>query len=110
MAETLIAKTEPIIDRYGDVIQPPGQREIPGCVVGLQGQSDISGGGVWDGDATTLEVFAPAGTVVEEGSVIICRGVSYKVAHVPFDWSVGRRPANARHQPRVRFLIERGEA
>ena len=108
--ETIIAKTAPVVDRYGDVVQPAGEREIHGCVVGLQGQSDINGGGVWDGDATTLEVLAPPGTVVEEGAVIICRGLEYTVSHVPFDWSVGRRPVNARHRPRVRFLIDRGEA
>lgn len=108
--ETLIAKTEPIVDRYGDVVQPAGEKEIPGCVVGLQGQADINGGGVWDGDATTLEVLAPAGTVIAEGTAVMCRGELYKVAHVPFDWSVGRVPLNPFHQPRVRFLIERGEA
>ena len=110
LAESLIVVGEPVVDRYGDVVSPGGERVIDGCVVGLQGQADVNGGGVWDGDATTLEVLAPGGTVIEEGERVIFRGDEYTVAHVPFDWSVGRRPVNPRHRPRTRFLIERGEA
>lgn len=108
--ETLTVKTSPVVDRYGDIVIPAGSHEIHGCIVGLQGQADINGGGVWDGDATTLEVLAPAGSSVNEGDIVVFRGDIYTVKHVPFDWSVGRVPVVSHHQPRVRFLIERGEA
>lgn len=110
MSEILLVTGKPTLDRYGDLVMAPDSREISDCVVGLRGQSDIDGGGVWDGDATTLEVLAPGGTEIREGETVQCRGVEYVVTNVPFDWSVGRRPVNPRHAPRTRFLIERKEA
>lgn len=110
MAEVLTILGTPVYDRYGDVVEAGEEREVAGCVVGLQGQSGIEGGGVWDGDSSTLEVFAPPGTVISEGDIVSFRGLRWQVKHAPFDWSVGRRPVNSRHRPRVRFLIERGEA
>ena len=110
MSETLLVQGKERFDKRGNLIMDSTGYEIPGCVVGLQGQADIDGAGVWDGDATTLEVFAPPGTVVEEGALVVCRGVEYQVTNVPFDWSYGRRPWNQMHRPRVRFLIERKEA
>lgn len=107
MVETLKVVGEPKMDIYGDLIETPTTRTIPGCVVGLRGQADVDGGGVFDGDATTLEVFAPPGTQITEGEVVECRGERYRVVHVPFDWSVGRQPRLSRHRPRVQFMIER---
>lgn len=110
MAETLMVVGKPTVDRFGDVVMGGDARAITDCVVGLRGQVDIDGGGVWDGDATTLEVLAPGGTVIREGEIVECRGREYTVTNVPFDWSVGRRAVNPRHRPRTRFLIERREA
>lgn len=110
MGETLLVAGADVFDEYGELIPGGGRREIRGCVVGLQGQSDLDGVGVWDGDASTLEVLAPAGVVVEVGEQVVFRGVEYVVKHVPFDWSPGRRAWNPRHRPRVRFLIERRQA
>ncbi len=98
---------KPQMDIYGDLIETAPSRELPGCVVGLRGQSEVDGGGVFDGDATTLEVFAPPGTRIAEGEIVECRGARYRVVHVPFDWSVGRQPRLRRHLPRVQFVIER---
>lgn len=110
MPEVLKVIGKDTYDRYGRLIPSSEGREIPGCVVGLRGQASIDGTGVWDGDATTLEVLAPPGTVIREGETVECRGQLYTVSHVPFDWSVGRRPWNAMHVPRVQFQIERKEA
>lgn len=110
MPETLVVVGRPVRDRFGDTIMEGAGRTIDGCVVGLRGQTDIDGGGVWDGDATTLEVLAPGGAVIREGDIVECRGQEYTVTNVPFDWSVGRRAVNPRHRPRTRFLIERREA
>ena len=110
VAETLIVRGEATLDRFGDLVKSGEERVIHGCVVGLRGQSDIDGGGVWDGDATTLEVLAPGGTRILEGEIVEFRGEEYTVAHTPFDWSVGRRPVNPRHRPRTRFIIEKKEA
>ncbi len=110
VAETLTVRGEVTLDRFGNLVRSEDDRAIPNCVVGLRGQSDIDGGGVWDGDATTLEVLAPGGTRIFEGEVVEFRGEEYIVAHVPFDWSVGRRPVNPRHKPRTRFIIEKKEA
>lgn len=109
MTERIVVIGKRSLDRYGNVVTEHGSRVIDGCVVGLQGQSDIDGGGVWDGDATILEVLAPGDTVIGEGEIVECRGQEYTVTNVPFDWSVGRRPVNRRHKPRTRFLIERKE-
>lgn len=110
MTETVIVVGSPVVDRYGDVIDNGGRREISGCVVGLLGQAEVDGPGVWDGDSTVLEVLAPPGTVIDQGDIVEVRGERYVVKHVPFDWSVGRRAAHHRHRPPVRFLVERGEA
>ncbi len=110
MAEAIVWLGRVNRDQFGDESVVGERRDIPGCVVGLRGQESINGEGVWDGDATTLEVFAPPGAQVSEGELVEFRGQRYTVSHVPFDWSVGRRPANRRHRPRVRFLIERSEA
>ena len=110
MTETVIVVGSPVVDRYGDVIDNGGRRVISGCVVGLLGQAEVDGPGVWDGDSTVLEVLAPPGTVIDQGDIVEVRGERYVVKHVPFDWSVGRRAAHPRHRPPVRFLVERGEA
>lgn len=108
--ESLTVVGEPTLDRFGNVITEGDVRVISGCVVGLRGQATVDGGGVWDGDATTLEVLAPGGAVVREGELVEFRGQEYRVVHVPFDWSPGRRPVNPRHKPRTVFVVERREA
>lgn len=107
MAETLTVVGVEVMDEFGDLIETASSRKLPGCVVGLRGQADVDGGGVFDGDATTLEVFAPPGTQIAEGEIVECRGERFRVVHVPFDWSVGRQPCLRRHRPRVQFVIER---
>lgn len=101
-------------DEYGGLDLEDNARTITGCVVSPVGQTDISTDAVWGGDDTTLQVLAPAGTVIAEGETVILADRNtadqWTVKHVPFDWSIGRRPALARHRPRVVFIIERKEA
>lgn len=97
-------------DRYGRLITAGNERIITGCVIGVHAQSDIDSNGVIDGDATSLDVFAPAGTVLTEGTEVEVRGKTYTVVNTPFDWSVGRQPVNRFHRPRVQFVVQRKEA
>lgn len=110
MTETIRVKGKISFDRFGRPIRDSADRTISGCVIGMHSQSDVDGAGVIDGDATSLDVFAPAGTVLTEGTEVDVRGKTYVVVNVPFDWSVGRRPVNRLHQPRVQFVVERKEA
>lgn len=85
-------------------------REVPGCVVSPAGDQVIKGDDFVHGDITKLQVFAPAGTVVEDGDVVVIRGEEYTVQQRrSFDYSVGRRPVLRRHRPKVMFVVERGE-
>lgn len=97
-------------DRDGNPLEHPEGETIFGCVVEPAGQTKIEDRDVVSGDTTTLRVHAPAGTVVEEGATVLFRGEEYVVQFVPFDYSVGRRPALARHQPRTLFIIEQARA
>lgn len=110
MSETIVVHGRDRFDPDGEIIPGSGRREIAGCVVAPSGQAKITDDGIVDGDTTTLEVVAPGGSVIREGERVVWRGVEYVVKHVPFDWSVGRRPALSRHRPRTVFTVERKEA
>lgn len=80
------------------------------CVVSPAGDQVIRGDDFVHGDITKLQVLAPAGTVVKDGDIVVIRGEDYTVQQLKsFDYSVGRRPAVARHRPKVVFVVERGE-
>lgn len=97
-------------DHRGRIVQIAEDRTIDGCTVFPAGQSKINDLDIEDGDVTTLSVLMPAGTSIAEGEWVSIRGVEYRVKHVPFDWSVGRRPVLSRHHPKVQITVERGEA
>lgn len=83
---------------------------IDHCVVSPAGDSVFKGEDFTHGDITKLQVLAPAGTVVRDGDVVTIRGEDYVVQQrTSFDYSVGRRPVLQRHQPKVLFVVERGE-
>lgn len=80
------------------------------CVIAPAGDQVVHGTGFQHGDITRLQVIAPASTVVGDGDVVVIRGEDYVVEQLKsFDYSVGRRPAVSWHQPKVVFIVERGE-
>ncbi|MDO5373032.1 MAG: hypothetical protein Q4F10_06225 [Corynebacterium glutamicum] len=91
------------------VLIPAASRSIAGCVIDTAGQSKIDGVDVSDGNTDRLRVLAPAGAVISEGEAVEIRSLVYYVAHIPFDYSVGRRPVLARHKPKTLFIVERRE-
>lgn len=93
----------------GTLISGSGVRDIAGCVIDTAGQSKVNGFDVSDGNTDRLRVLAPAGTKVSEGESVEIRGIIYRIAHIPFDYSVGRRPVLHRHRPRTMFIAERKE-
>lgn len=96
-------------DHRGRTIYGEG-REIPGCVVSPAGDQVIKGDDFVHGDISKLQVLAPPGTVVADGDTVTIRGEDYTVQQRrSFDYSVGRRPAVSWHQPKVVFIVERGE-
>ena len=109
MSETIRSIGREVVDADGRRKLVGTPRDIEDCVVGPEGQAVIEGQGFFSGNTTTLQVLAPAGTVIAEGEVVRVRGVDYKVKHVPFDYSVGRRPWLSSHRPRTVFVIERKE-
>lgn len=83
---------------------------IEHCVVSPAGDQVVKGDGFTHGDITKLQVLAPPGTVVTDGNTVTIRGEDYTVQQrQSFDYSVGRRPAVSWHQPKVVFIVERGE-
>ena len=112
-------------DRYGESISIRGGvtgrdhrgRPIYGadtvvehCVVSPAGDQVVKGDGFAHGDITKLQVLAPPGTVVADGDTVTIRGENYTVQQRrSFDYSVGRRPVVSWHQPKVVFIVERGE-
>lgn len=80
------------------------------CIVSPAGDQVTRGDGFVHGDISRLQVLAPAGTRVQDGDVVVIRGVEYRVDQLQsFDYSVGRRPVVSWHQPKVVFIVERGE-
>lgn len=110
VAETVLVVGEDRFDADGNLIPGGSGREIPGCVVDTAGQSKIDDLDVSDGNTDTLRILAPGGTTIRQGERVQVRGVEYTVKHIPFDASVGRRPALARHKPKVLFIVERKES
>lgn len=101
---------EPVRDKYGAVLGWQVEHEIPNCMVSPAGDQVVQGEGFVSGDLTKLQVLAPPGTSVDEGQRVQIRGQVYRVEFVQFDYSYGRRPALARHRPRVMFTVVRGDA
>lgn len=97
------------VDDDGYPLPGGADREIPGCTVQLNVTSDDVARDR-DGRLVSLRVFAPPGTVVDPDHWVRIRGEEFRVTGVPFDWSAYRRPALARHRPRVEFIATRGEA
>ncbi|QRV71420.1 head-to-tail connector [Corynebacterium phage CL31] len=111
MSETiLVLGEESYDDDTGELIPPQVIREVAGCVVDTAGQTKIDGVDVSDGNTDRLRILAPAGAVFREGEAVEVRGVVYRVKHIPFDYSVGRRPVLARHRPRTMVIVERKES
>lgn len=111
MNETIrVLGEEDYDEEKGTLIPAAVIRNIPGCVIDTAGQSKINGDDISDGNTDRLRILAPAGTVIHEGETVEIRGVVYRVQHIPFDYSVGRRPVLARHRPRLLFIAERKEA
>ena len=74
------------------------------------GDQVIKGNDFVHGDMERLQIIAPAGTRVADGDVVGVRGEDFTVQQrMSFDYSVGRRPAVSWHQPKVVFIVERGE-
>lgn len=109
VSESIFVTSEPIEDGDGN-IAPGGQtRRIDGCVIDTAGQSVINGEDVSDGNSDRLRILAPPGKSLFEGEVLTVRGERYVVVHIPFDYSIGRRPVMARHRPKVLVIAERRE-
>lgn len=108
MSETVLVGGRDEVDWDGNLVPGAGSREIHDCVVSPVGQSRIEQDD-FDGNTKMLQVLAPAGTAIAEGDEVTIRGLEYRVQFAPFDWSHGRRPALARHRPRVAFTVERSE-
>jgi len=109
MSETVvIGGGESVTDPDGNLVPGSAGREVRDVVVSPHGESRIDAVDL-DGSTAVLELLAPAGTTCREGEQVTVRGLVYRVKHAPFDWSVGRRPAVARHRPRVKIVVERGE-
>ncbi|VZH85313.1 hypothetical protein [Corynebacterium rouxii] len=71
---------------------------------------DDQGDGINGGNTRQVQVLAAAGTPINEGDELVIRGLSYRVIHIPWDWSTGRTPVLASHRPRMQIIAERGEA
>lgn len=96
-------------DRRGRPIYGP-DRPVHHCVVSPAGDQVVRGDGFVHGDITRLQVLAPAGTRVQDGDRVSIRGQDYVVNQLQsFDYSPGRRPVVPWHQPKVVFVVERGE-
>lgn len=110
VSESIFIKTADQFDADDELIPGSGRREVAGCVIDTAGQSKINEIDVSDGDTTTLRILAPGGSKIFVGQEAEVRGETYVVKHVPFDYAVGRRPALARHRPRVLIIVERKAA
>lgn len=96
-------------DRRGRPQYASGQL-VKHCIVSPAGDQVIKGNDFVHGDMERLQIIAPAGTRVADGDVVEVRGEDYMVQQrMSFDYSVGRRPAVSWHQPKVVFIVERGE-
>ena len=84
--------------------------DIAHCVVSPAGDQVIKGKDFVHGDISRLQIIAPAGTSVADGDVVVVRGEEFTVQQrLSFDYGFGRRPVVGWHQPKVVFIVERGE-
>lgn len=96
-------------DRRGRPQYAPGIL-VEHCIVSPAGDQVFKGSDFVHGDMERLQIIAPAGTRVADGDVVTVRGEDFTVQQrMSFDYSVGRRPAVSWHQPKVVFIVERGE-
>lgn len=96
-------------DRRGRPQYAAGQL-VKHCIVSPAGDQVFKGSDFVHGDMERLQIIAPAGTRVADGDVVEVRGEDFTVQQrMSFDYSVGRRPAVSWHQPKVVFIVERGE-
>lgn len=107
--ETIQVKGRESFDDWGNLVENHGGRDIPGCVIQPASATDINNVDVVDGARELLKVMAAGSVAVQEGELVEVRNQLYRVAYVPFDWTVGRRPWNTRHVPRTEFYLERSE-
>lgn len=96
-------------DHRGRPIYGAG-KVIEHCIISPVGDQVVKGTGFVHGDISRLQVLAPPGTVVRDGDTVVIRGVEYRVDQLKsFDYLPGRRPVVSFHQPKVMFIVERGE-
>lgn len=94
-----------VYDADGNLVPGSGDVELVCDVLpaGATGFSESDHFGLTD----NLDIYAPAGTVVNVGDRLEVRGISYTVTKKPFDWAHGRRPrACPGHRPRVQIFAE----
>lgn len=110
MSEPIVITGRTEFDDYGNAIENKKRRRIDGCVVEPNGDADSWERDVFGGNAKSLRVFAPAGTVINEGDNVDIRGTRYRVSVIPWDYSYRRSPWASFHQPKVVFICEYEEA
>lgn len=123
MAEVIYVREHEYEDRDGNLVSTPrgivpgahllpGAQTIPGFtafegVVDDQSQNQIAGQGIHTAYATIWRIITDPGNQIEAGDVLLVRGLEFDVIYPPFDWSIGRRPWNPLHRPKVTIVIGR---
>lgn len=105
--ESVMIRTGGYTDADGNYISG-GTVTLEGCDVSPAGEGRIDAVDI-DGNTRKLQVLAPPGASVEEGDILVIRGLEYRVTALPFDWSIGRQPWNPRHRTKLQIICERGE-
>lgn len=107
--ETVTVLGEPTYSQYGKPLGNEVVDTIEHCVIGPADDSEVTDSGYFTADVNRLQVFAPPGTVIEDGARVDIRGRVYIVEARGFDYSRGRRPVVARHRPKVVFTAVAAE-
>ena len=107
--ETVTVLGDPTYSDYGKLLGNEPVATIEHCVIGPAGDSEVTDDGYFTADVNRLTVYAPPGTVVEDGARVDIRGRVYIVEARGFDYSPGRRPVVARHRPKVVFTAVAAE-
>lgn len=107
--ETVTVLGELTYSDYGKLLGSEVVATIEHCVIGPAGDSEATDDGYFTADVNRLTVYAPPGTVVEDGARVDIRGRVYIVQARGFDYSVGRRPVVPRHRPKVVFTAVAAE-
>lgn len=107
--ETVTVLGELTYSDYGKLLGSEVVATIEHCVIGPAGDSEATDDGYFTADVNRLTVYAPPGTVVEDGARVDIRGRVYVVQARGFDYSVGRRPVVPRHRPKVVFTAVAAE-